>query len=373
MVSHSTFSDNVTDSGGSGGGIYIFSGAVTVSRSTFSDNTADFSGGGIFNDATLTVSNSTFSDNVANSVGGGIFNIGTLTVSHSTLSGNAAGLSGGIFNGFDSTLNVKNSIVANSPAGRDCRSFGTLNVAGVNFDTDGSCPGFMQVTSAELNLGPLDDNGGPTQTHALLPDSVAIDAAPDENGFGHCTDYDGNPVTTDQRGVARPQDAACDVGAYEAGDATPPTVTCAVIDSTLFPLNHNLINVGLSAMVSDDQDPNPTVQVFVFGDEDDEDIAGAALHSPDAKAIGLGTLRLRAERNDSGDGRVYLIVVVATDASGNVGFDCCTVTVSYSNSPSARASVTAQAAAAEAWCLANGTPPPGYFVIGDGAVIGPKQ
>ena len=54
-------------------------------------------------------------------------------------------------------------------------------------------------------LGPLQDNGGPTFTHALLPGSPAIDHIPAEN----CE------VTTDQRGVARPQGAACDIGAYE--------------------------------------------------------------------------------------------------------------------------------------------------------------
>jgi hypothetical protein len=81
----------------------------------------------------------------------------------------------------------------------------------VNFATNGGCPGFTEVTSAQLNLGPLANNGGPTQTHALLSGSVAIDAAPD------CTLVDGaTPVTEDQRGVARPQGAACDVGAYEA-------------------------------------------------------------------------------------------------------------------------------------------------------------
>jgi hypothetical protein len=66
------------------------------------------------------------------------------------------------------------------------------------------------VTQAQLNLGPLQNNGGPTHTHALLSGSVAIDAAAD------CTDATGAPITDDQRGVARPHGAACDVGAFEA-------------------------------------------------------------------------------------------------------------------------------------------------------------
>src|SRR5262249_6350091 len=146
-------------------------------------------------------------------------------ISFTTLSGNSASAGGGIFNSNNTvngntTVNIKNSIVANSTSGGDCANFGTWSATGANFTTNGACPGFTQVTPAQLKLGPLADNGGPTQTHALLPGSVAIDAAPD------CTDLGGNPnrptklapadvVTTDQRGVSRPQGKTCDVGSYE--------------------------------------------------------------------------------------------------------------------------------------------------------------
>jgi hypothetical protein len=113
---------------------------------------------------------------------------------------------------------------------------------------------------------------------------------------------------------------------------------------------------------------------MVFGDEDDEAATGDGNHSPDAKNIVLQSLRLRSERKGDGDGRVYLIVVKATDASGNVGFCCSTVIVTHDRSAASVASVQAQAAAAQAFCGANGgAPPPGFFVIGDGPVIGPKQ
>jgi hypothetical protein len=95
--------------------------------------------------------------------------------------------------------------------------------------------------------------------------------------------------------------------------------------------------------------------------------------SPDAKDTGLGTLRLRSERKGTGDGRVYLIIVTATDSSGNVSRCCRTVTVPISQSKASMASVAAQAAAARAFCEQNGTAPPGYFVIGDGPVVGPIQ
>jgi len=60
-------------------------------------------------------------------------------------------------------------------------------------------------------LSGLQNNGGPTQTIALLGTSAAVDAIP----VSACTDVGGNPVATDQRGVLRPQGAACDIGAFE--------------------------------------------------------------------------------------------------------------------------------------------------------------
>lgn len=210
--------------GGNGGGI-ANTGTLTISGSTLSGNTAGADGGGIYNDGTLTIINSTLSGNSAN-FGGGIFNDGNLTVVNSTLANNLASASGGGIRNQD-TLNIKNSIVANSPLGGDCSNTGTINATGVNFSTAGGCTGFTNVTTEQLNLGPLQLNQpGTTRTHALLPGSVAIDAVTD------CTDLSAQPapVTTDQRGVARPQDgdgnqsALCDAGAYEKTFC--PDITC---------------------------------------------------------------------------------------------------------------------------------------------------
>jgi hypothetical protein len=157
-------------------------------------------------------------------------------------------------------------------------------------------------------------------------------------------------------------------------DDDAPTVSCSVTQSSLWPPNHNLANVGLSVSASDSCDANLTITVQVYGDEDDEEPTGDGTHSPDAKDIAPGTLRLRAERKGDADGRVYLIVVKATDDAGNVGVACVTVVVPKSQSQADVQAVNAQAASARSYCLANnGAPPPGYFVIGDGPVIGPKQ
>jgi uncharacterized repeat protein (TIGR01451 family) len=217
-VTSSTFSGNTADIGG---GINNESGMVTVSTSTFSGNTVSLWGGGLSSfSGPLEVSNSTVSGNTAGELGGGIYNDDTLSVSNSTVSGNTAssGNGGGIFNDVDGNPSIKNSIVAQSPDGGNCAdNAGTFTALGVNFADDASCPGF--TVSAEINLGPLANNGGPTQTHALLPGSIAIDAVID------CTDVAGAPVTADQRGVARPQDGSgdgiplCDGGAFEVANA----------------------------------------------------------------------------------------------------------------------------------------------------------
>ena len=158
--------------------------------------------------------------------------------------------------------------------------------------------------------------------------------------------------------------------------AVPPVLTSSVGFTMLNPPNHNLVNVGL---IATDTSPrvcgssSPAIQVQVFADEDDETPAGNEINSPDARDIAPETLRLRAERSDDGDGRVYLVIVRATDPPDSV-FNARTVVVAKGNSPAAIGRVNAQAAAAVAYANShNGAPPPGYFVIGDGPVIGPKQ
>jgi hypothetical protein len=79
------------------------------------------------------------------------------------------------------------------------------NTCGFNHETDQ-----VDVTEEDLNLGPLQDNGGPTETHALLPGSVAIDVIP----VVMCE------VTEDQRGEPRPGGSMCDVGAFEVPEGS---------------------------------------------------------------------------------------------------------------------------------------------------------
>jgi len=139
-------------------------------------NTPTGSGGGISNSGTLTLTNSTVEGNDVNSTGGGIKNSNSMT--------------------------LLNSIIANSLNGGDCINEGTLSSTN-NLIEDGTCSSAFSP-GTDPNLGPLQDNGGPTQTYALLPGSPAIDAGTNDG----CPD-------TDQRGVTRPINGTCDIGAYE--------------------------------------------------------------------------------------------------------------------------------------------------------------
>src|SRR6266481_228689 len=153
-----------------------------------------------------------------------------------------------------------------------------------------------------------------------------------------------------------------------------PVVNASVASSMLPQNNHNLVNVGLTASATDGACPNPALFVQVFSNEDDQTSNGDDQFSPDAKDIAAGTLRLRQERAGRSHGRVYLIVVKATDSAGGTGFATATVVVPKSSSAANIASVNSQAAAAKSYAdTHNGSPPDGYFVIGDGPVIGPKQ
>ena len=151
-------------------------------------------------------------------------------------------------------------------------------------------------------------------------------------------------------------------------DNPVPLVDASVALGLLPQNNHELTNVGLAATISDGACPAPAAVVQVFSDEDDQ--APTALFSPDATDIALLTLQLRQERVGGDDGRVYLIVVSVTDEAGGTGFDTVTVAVPKSQSSADIDSVSAQAAAAKSFAdTNNGTPPAGYFVIGDGPVV----
>jgi len=214
VVTNSTYVLNnaLSDVGGDGGAIYENC-HLTILNSTFAANTAAHYGGALLSDNDINpveVTNSTFYANTALSgSGGGIANYGGLVIHNSTFSNNNASSGGAIRNGIGGVLSLSNSILANSVGGVDCiKSDGTPAIENINnlIETTGtdfeSCG--IPFLSSDPMLGSLGENGGFTQTMALLHDSPAIDAG-----------NDASCPATDQRGVPRPQGSHCDLGSYE--------------------------------------------------------------------------------------------------------------------------------------------------------------
>lgn len=209
-------------------------GTMAVSNSTISENVAGFEcvgaecdrgfAGGLINtnEGGLTVNNSTFSGNTCVVGGGGILNTsGILTISSSTITQNSGGPGAGIAGG-GAPITIKNSIVANNdPKGRGGNLSGTIISEGYNLfeDTFGSIisgNSTGNLIGVDARLGSLQNNGGPTKTHALSSDSPAVNSG---NPDG-CRDHAGTLLSTDQRGHIRIQNEACDIGSFEAENAS---------------------------------------------------------------------------------------------------------------------------------------------------------
>jgi hypothetical protein len=247
MVNNTSFLGN--DAFG-GGGLANESGTAIVTDSTFSLNNGQ-GGGGIENFGILTVTNSTFSGNTAAGFGGGgIENQGTVKVTNSTFSGNSASTgAGGILN--TGSASLKSTILASSTGG-NCSgpSSPPVTDAGYNISDDATCdftvaPSGTSINgSTTLHLDPagLKNNGGPTDTIALEPNSQAVDFIP----VADCTDQSTPtplPVTTDQRGFPRPDPGNpnfCDAGAFEL-----TTMPFAISDEAL--------QIVRSSTLADDQ------------------------------------------------------------------------------------------------------------------------
>lgn len=142
--------------------------------------------------------------------GGGIANQGTLKLLAVTVTGNSAWFGGGVDSSGSTT--AIGSIVANQSAGSDCdvRMGGMLSSGGYNLSSDGSCARVGTDRTANPLLGPLANNGGATLTHLPAVGSPAVNAIP-LGASPACKSENG----IDQRGLARPQGAACDIGATD--------------------------------------------------------------------------------------------------------------------------------------------------------------
>jgi hypothetical protein len=287
-----------------GGGI-LSNGSLTITRSTIAGNHGH-DGGGIAFGGQLSVMDSTVAGNVAGIPGAGgeagaILGAtgSTLTIASSTITGNQA------FAGVTTTagiaspgsVTVENSIVAGNVAHEsDQSAAAVLNCAtpvsssGHNLSDTADC-GFTHAADhagVPVLLGPLGNNGGATDTEALLPGSPARD------GGANCP-------ATDERGVSRPRGAACDIGAYEVA---PPLATTSTASGVTFG----------AATLKGTVDPSAreTTAVFQYGATTsygstlDLGVVGSGI-GPVAVSAGLTGLR---------QGVTYHYRLVATNAEG---------------------------------------------------------
>ena len=282
--------------GGTAGGIFIGVNATVASLTScvVSNNTSGIATGidggngltgGIWNEGQLTVTNSTISGNVSKNVSGGVMNrpLAVLRMSNSTLSGNSAHFGGAIENDIDAlliltnctitnnssnglgavhintpTAEVRNTIIAGNTANMDISGsftsrgnnlIGSLD-GGLGF-TNGVNNDLVGSGAAPLNprLGPLANNGGPTQTHALLGGSPALDAGNNCVLSNTCPNTLGLLLTTDQRGAGFPRakdsgDAnltqTVDIGAYEAQISVEDIPDKSIAEDTALFISFNL-------------------------------------------------------------------------------------------------------------------------------------
>jgi hypothetical protein len=308
----------------SGGGIEYVGSSLTIINSTISDNTASggqAGGGGIdFGYGTrLTIVNSTISGNRAVAAGlsgaGGGLNFGTgivgavATITNSTFNGNIVtnttpfGGGGGIASA-SQIVTATNTIVAgnNAPSGPDVAA--TVNSLGHNLigNTSGSS-GWVKTDLLNVNpkLGPLQDNGGPTMTMALLPGSPAIDA-----GIFLTI------PTTDQRGVSRLQGARPDIGAFELEaptprDPEPGSLVVTTLDDVVDPYDDRTsLREALAFATSRPGGDTVSFDAALSGSIDMSSVYGELVLADDSGAVtidGRGGITLNAQ----GVGRVVCV------------------------------------------------------------------
>jgi hypothetical protein len=355
VVSDSTLSQNFAAQ--FGGGLAVFGGSSELSGVTVSGNETDGYGAGLVNNfGALDLVNVTVSGNSGPNYSG----VASLTadaqtsLTNSSVAGNltsGAGVTYGGVASVGSVVSFQNSLVAGNE-GRNCLVNGVWTSLGHNLSGDGYCsfdqPG--DIENADPLLAPLGDYGGPTWTHALLPDSPAIDT-----GGAGCP-------AVDQRGVSRPADgdgdgnSVCDIGAYEArnqigiddvtvleGDAG---TTGALFTLTLTPASQQAVTVsyatadGTATAGSDYQAAsgsvtfNPgqasrTVAIQVIGDtadEPDETFTvnlSAAANADIVDSAGLATIV-------DDDGQSSLSIADASVDEGNSGTASATLVVTLS-------------------------------------------
>jgi hypothetical protein len=296
-VSDSTFTGN---EGAAGGGAIYLNGPINlIANNTFASNHASIGGAIHSNSAVVTMTNNTFASNTAADRGAVDIRTGSGRVLFNTFYNNSAsgvGDSIGVQNAQGGSLAVSNNIFS-APTTDNCN--GTIDNGGGNlqYPIGSNCP--AAITANPL-LGALANDGGRTQTMALLPGSPAIDATST------------NCPATDQRGVTR--NATCDIGAYESrgftliksdGDNQSTLINTAFTN----PLSVTLIETGGSELAG--------VVITFTAPSSGASIASPTTVTATANANGLAAVSIAA----NGIGGSYTVIASASNVSPSLTFN----------------------------------------------------
>jgi len=309
IVDHSTFTNNGAgvDISSAGGGAIETSGFLLLTNSTLSDNSSEDRGGALKSSGNTIIINTTIANNEVREYdiyggatrGGGIYSAsGEMIIINSTISGNKAifeafggdadggglhvsnallvgttvadNFPDGVHAGFDDTITLVNTILSNSPD--DCTiEGGELIDGGGNFGDDSDCPWATPITGLDPELA---DNGGPTLTHRIFPDSNAIDAG------GDCG------TVTDQRGFVR--NGACDSGSFELGAEVSPPLLLEISGTCPGEMTTTVSNGAEGELVRVVWAARPGLRVLDFGPCQGTPIALEDLQQGFSTTLGVG-------------------------------------------------------------------------------------
>jgi len=206
--------------------------------------------------------------------------------------------------------------------GLDLRRSGYYQWSGRLIDSSGTELGFV-AGAGDLNAGqnsvalefagqPIGENGidGPYQLSNLIV-------------------FDNYDSLTGNRAGQTAAFLASQFEGYVNPDTEPPVLSLTAHPSKLWPVNHEMVEIGVEVQVSDDQDPSPEVWLESVSSSDGEDELGDGHHSPDIEITEDGRLSLRAERSGINVDRVYTILYKAKDDAGNIAMAQAKVTVPH--------------------------------------------
>jgi hypothetical protein len=372
---NSIVSNNLADGttlGDNGGGIMNSDlGTLIAIDTTISDNQAEDGGGGIFNFETLTIINTTISSNNGNGIES---NDGSIALLNSTISSNqtvtdAGGIevSGGVVSLFNSTVinnrtteisgipqaagifnlnatvNLENTIVAGNIIGRnrasDLASFNDFstfngnnnNLIGAFLEAEGTVGTGTDLVSLDPLLGPLQNNGGFTSTHAPLDGSLAIDAGNNSLIPVDSEDLDGNNNTSeqipfDQRRLARISNGIVDIGAVEAG-STSVLPTLSIVDRTVVEGRDSqaILTVNLSSASSQEVTVNyATNSGTATADSDYTSQNGTVTFAPNTTAT---TISIPIVDNNTDESDETFSITLSNPANATIQKDTGTITI----------------------------------------------